>query len=217
MQNEIICNGKKWTSNKSYFYDFPQLLPLTLLRYDWLTSGVTKQTCIREFYYDERSLFILLFFWTEIKDEHPRGGGGNSGFSLVPMREQGFWKTPLNAYIAMGKYTLNAYIIFFKNTPFYAFLGIFSTKLPLLTRFCLPKCVHEYWQTKLNIYIHFWHFRSNKRPVIKKKNSLKFAFLSAMLRRLLRRNMNISKRKLSRESENTDEVLSMWPPVTPSS
>ena len=60
------------------------------------------------------------------------GGGGNSGFSLVPMREQGFWKIPLNAYIAMEKYTLNAYIamekytlnayiIFFKNTPFYAF------------------------------------------------------------------------------------------------
>ena len=105
------------------------------------------------------------------------GGGGNSGFSLVPMREQGFWKTPLNAYIAMEKYTLNAYIIFFKNIPFYAFLGICSTKVPLLTRFCLHKCVHEYWQTKLNIYIHFWHLRSNKRPVIKKKTIWNSLFL----------------------------------------
>ena len=46
-------------------------------------------------------------------------GGDNSGFSLVPMRKQGFRKTPLNAYIAMEKYPLNAYII--KNTPNYAF------------------------------------------------------------------------------------------------
>ena len=102
------------------------------------------------------------------------------------MREQGFLKTPLNAYIAMekytlnayiamDKYTLNAYIIFFKNTPFYAFLGIFSTKLPLLNAFCLHKCVREYWQTKLNIYIHFWHLRSNKRPVIEKKIEIPFS------------------------------------------
>ena len=34
-----------------------------------------------------------------------------------------------------------------------------------------------------------------------------------MSRRLFKRNMDISKRKLSRESENTDEALSMWPPV----
>ena len=43
----------------------------------------------------------------------------------------------------MEKYTLNAYIIFFKNTPFYAFLGMFSTKLPLLTRFaCINACTN---------------------------------------------------------------------------
>ena len=46
-----------------------------------------------------------------------------SGFSLVPIREQGFHETPLNAYIAMEKYPLNAYIIFFKNTPFTLFYG----------------------------------------------------------------------------------------------
>ena len=32
------------------------------------------------------------------------------------MREQGFWKTPLNAYIDMEKHTLNAYIAMEKYT-----------------------------------------------------------------------------------------------------
>ena len=70
------------------------------------------------------------------------------------MREQGLWKTPLNAYIdiekytlnayiAIEKYTLNAYIIFVKNTPFYAFLGIFSDHIfhptTPFNAFCLQK------------------------------------------------------------------------------
>ena len=137
-------------------------------------------TWLRSLIYPENGIFLQLAKWdfsTKI-GSIPRGegGGGQLGFQWTrvlkntPKRVHCHGKIHPKRVHCHGEIHPKHVYHFLKkkNTPFYAFLGMFSTKPPLLKRFaCINACTNAD-KKKIKIYIHFRHLRSNKRPVIKK-------------------------------------------------